>query len=117
MRRPKPDSGAGLGQYQTCSLGLHSISLLSYSSLHLLLCQVSSNFAEYFDKLSERIAQLSNYCPRFSEYKKLFPTSARLQQALSDFYAVVVKFCLKALRVVQEKGKEASPNHKSLYSF
>ncbi|KAF2465056.1 uncharacterized protein BDR25DRAFT_241071, partial [Lindgomyces ingoldianus] len=56
-----------------------------------------SNFAEYFDKLSKWVAQLSNYCPRLSEYETLFPTSTRLQQALSDFYAIVVKFCLKAL--------------------
>jgi hypothetical protein len=54
--------------------------------------------------LSERIAQLSNYCPRFSEYEKLFPSSARVQQALSDFYAIIVKFCSKALGVIQEKG-------------
>ncbi|KAF2183636.1 hypothetical protein K469DRAFT_689781 [Zopfia rhizophila CBS 207.26] len=77
---------------------------LGYSSLHFLVCQVSSNFAEYFDKLSKLVAQLSNYCPRFSKYKKLFPTSVRLQQALSNFYSIIVKFCSKALRVVQEKG-------------
>jgi hypothetical protein len=67
--------------------------------------QVSSNFAEYFDKLSERLNQLSTYCPRLSEYDRLFPTSTRLQQTISAFYAIIVKFCSKALGVVQEKGK------------
>ncbi|KAF2732168.1 hypothetical protein EJ04DRAFT_608906, partial [Polyplosphaeria fusca] len=65
---------------------------------------VSSNFAEYFDKLSQRINQLSNYCPRLSEYERLFPASTRLQQAISSLYAVIVRFCSKALGVVQEKG-------------
>jgi len=87
---------------------------LGCSSLHFLACQVSSNFAEYFDKLSKLVAQLSNYCPRFSEYEKCFPTSVRLQQALSDFYSIVVKFCSKALGVVQEKGKVASLAHNGL---
>ncbi|KAF7508070.1 hypothetical protein GJ744_009652 [Endocarpon pusillum] len=86
----------------TCA-GPNQIAALVWGSIKLVLL-VLSNFAEYFDKLSERVAQLSNYCPRLSEYKKLFPASARLQQALSDFYAIVVVFCSKALRVVQEKG-------------
>jgi hypothetical protein len=59
--------------------------------------------------LSERVAQLSIYCPRLSEYKKLFQESLRLQQAISDFYAVVVVFCSKALKVVQKKGENESP--------
>ncbi|OCK93134.1 uncharacterized protein K441DRAFT_661894 [Cenococcum geophilum 1.58] len=58
--------------------------LLAYSSLHFFVCKVSSNFAEYFDQLSKRVAQLSNCCPQFSGYAKLFPTSVRLQQALFD---------------------------------
>ncbi|KAN0066982.1 ankyrin [Elaphomyces granulatus] len=44
------------------------------------------------------------YCPRLSEYEKLFGGSERLQGALSDFYATIVTFCSKALLVVQEKG-------------
>jgi hypothetical protein len=54
---------------------------------------------------------LSTYCPRLSEYEKLFLASPRLQNALSDFYAVVVVFCSKALRVVQEKGETILNNY------
>ncbi|CAN9448759.1 unnamed protein product [Alternaria alternata] len=86
----------------TC-VGPNQIASLVWGSIKLVIL-TSSNFAEYFDKLSERVAQLSNYCPRFSEYEKLFSTSTRLQQALSDFYAVVVSFCSKALHVIKEKG-------------
>lgn len=66
--------------------------------------QAALNFATYFDKLSERFAHLSTYCPRLSEYEKLFKESIRLQTSLSNFYAVLVQFCTKALKVVQEKG-------------
>ncbi|OCK72951.1 hypothetical protein K432DRAFT_430820, partial [Lepidopterella palustris CBS 459.81] len=86
----------------TCA-GPNQIAALVWGGVKLVLL-VSSNFAEYFDKLSERVAQLSSYCPRLSEYEKLFPLSERLQQALSSFYAVVVIFCSKALKVTQEKG-------------
>ncbi|KAF2031340.1 hypothetical protein EK21DRAFT_88059, partial [Setomelanomma holmii] len=86
----------------TC-VGPNQIAALIWGSIKLVLL-VSSNFADYFDKLSQRINQLSTYCPRLSEYERLFQTSARLQQAISAFYAIVVKFCSKALSVVQEKG-------------
>ncbi|KAH0551473.1 hypothetical protein GP486_007313, partial [Trichoglossum hirsutum] len=86
----------------TCP-GPNQMATLVWGSVKLVLL-ASSNFAEYFDRLSERIAQLGNYCPRLSEYEKLFPASRRLRQALSDFYAVVVVFCSKALRVLQERG-------------
>ncbi|KAF2785963.1 hypothetical protein K505DRAFT_344213, partial [Melanomma pulvis-pyrius CBS 109.77] len=86
----------------TC-VGPNQIAALVWGSIKLVLL-VSSNFAEYFEKLSQRINQLSTYCPQLSEYEKLFPTSARLQQAISAFYSIVVKFCSKALKVVQEKG-------------
>ncbi|KAH7399656.1 hypothetical protein BKA66DRAFT_437188 [Pyrenochaeta sp. MPI-SDFR-AT-0127] len=86
----------------TC-VGPHPIPALIWGSIKLVIL-TSSNFADYFNKLSERIAQFSNYCPRFSEYEKLFPNSIRLQQALSSFYAIVVSFCSRALGVVQENG-------------
>lgn len=66
------------------------------------------NFASYFEKLSKRFAQLSTYCPRLSAYEKLFKGSTRLQTSLSDFYALVVKFCAKALEVIQKKGAKKS---------
>lgn len=74
------------------------------SSLLTHNVQAALNFASYFEKLSMRFAQLSIYCPRLSAYEKLFNESIRLQKSLSDFYAVIVKFCTKALEVIQEKG-------------
>ncbi|KAH7132595.1 ankyrin repeat-containing domain protein [Dendryphion nanum] len=86
----------------TC-VGPNQIAALVWGSIKIVLL-VSSNFAEYFEKLSQRINQLGTYCPRLTEYEKLFPASPRLQQTISAFYAIVVRFCSKALEVVQEKG-------------
>jgi hypothetical protein len=44
----------------------------------------------------------------------LFGGSGRLQRALSDFYAITVIFCSKALLVVQEKGKRENVEHQML---
>ena len=66
--------------------------------------QAALGFATYFDKLSKRFAQLSTYCPRLGAYEQLFQGSTRLQSALSDFYAIIVKFCSQALRVLAEYG-------------
>lgn len=46
---------------------------------------------------------MGNYCPRLSEYKELFRDSIRLQNALSDFFAIVVKFCCDALQLFSNK--------------
>ncbi|KAN0081756.1 ankyrin [Elaphomyces granulatus] len=86
----------------TCT-GLNQTAALAWSCVKLAIL-ITSNFAEYFEKLSKSIAQISVYCPRISEYEKIFGGSARLQHALSDFYAIIVLFCSKALLVVQEKG-------------
>src|ERR1700722_19265113 len=72
---------------------------------------MTSDFAEYFEKLSKCIAQITIYCPRLSDYEKLFGGSERLQGALSDLYATIVTFCSKALLVVQEKGKREDLGH------
>ncbi|KAN0070782.1 ankyrin [Elaphomyces granulatus] len=86
----------------TCT-GLNQIAALAWSCVKLAIL-ITSNFAEYFEKLSKCIAQITVYCPRLSEYEKLFGGSERLQGALSDFYATIVTFCSKALLVIQEKG-------------
>ncbi|KAI9773765.1 MAG: hypothetical protein M1839_001997 [Geoglossum umbratile] len=90
----------------TCA-GPNQMGALVWGSVKLVIL-ATVNFAEYFEKLSKRVAQLSTYCPRLSEYEKLFGASLRLQDALSDFYAIIVVFCSKALQVVQEKGIKRS---------
>lgn len=93
-------------QYSTIgdtASSVNPIAALVWCSVKIMV-QAALNFANYFEKLSERFAQLSTYCPRLNVYEKLFKGSIRLQNSLSDFYAVVVKFCTKALEVIQQKA-------------
>jgi hypothetical protein len=48
--------------------------------------------------------KLGSICPRFSEYQGLFSHCVRLQKALEAFYATVVRFCGRALQVMERSG-------------
>ena len=63
-----------------------------------------NNITSFFDKLSECFLRLRNSCPRFSEYRLLFEDSARLQKALCTFYATVIKFCTRAIQIIEAPG-------------
>lgn len=57
-----------------------------------------------FENMIESFAQLSICCPRLNTYQELFKESTRLQTSLSDFFALIVKFCTKAMEIISEKG-------------
>jgi hypothetical protein len=63
-----------------------------------------NNITSFFDKLSEYFLRLRNSCPRYSEYKLLFGDSARLQKALCAFYATIIKFCTRAIQIIEAPG-------------
>ena len=46
--------------------------------------------------------KLGRTCPRFAEFSYLYPTSVRLQKALCEYYAAVVRLC-KHATVSREK--------------
>ncbi len=58
----------------------------------------------YFDKLSEWFMRLGTACPRYAEYQGLFSQSARLQKALDAFYATIVRFCGRAVQIMERSG-------------
>lgn len=65
---------------------------------------MATNLSEYFETLSERLSNLSYLFPRLREYERIFRNSNRLQQAMSTFYAIVVVFFTKSLKLLQERG-------------
>jgi hypothetical protein len=66
--------------------------------------QAINNVVSFFDKLSETFLRLGACCPRYSEYRLVFPESLRLQNALCAFYAVIVRFCTKAMNAINTPG-------------
>ena len=63
-----------------------------------------NNITSFFDKLSECFLRLRNSCPRYSEYQLLFGDSTRLQRALRAFYATIIKFCTRAIQIIESPG-------------
>ena len=81
------------------------IASLVWGSIKLTML-AATNFSSYFDKLSECFMRLRKDCPRLSEYHILYRDSPRLQKALSQFYATVIRFCQHTIRITQRKGFE-----------
>ena len=81
------------------------LSRLMYDALN---CgQIMSNFTSYFDKISTLFMSVSKLCPQFSEYQILYPSSKKLQIALANFHACIIRCCTKAVKVIQRPGKLA----------
>ncbi|KAJ5723961.1 hypothetical protein N7488_001996 [Penicillium malachiteum] len=56
---------------------------------------VASNVASYFDKVTNMIMQIGRFCPTFQHFGKLYHGCIGLQQALCDYYSVIVDLCVK----------------------
>jgi len=65
----------------------------------------ASRFSTYFDKLSTIFMNMHSNCPRYIEYQTLYAGSERLQAALCNYYATVVRLCQKAIEVGQRQGE------------
>lgn len=43
-------------------------------------------------------------CPRLSDYRALFPNSIRLQKALCEFHAAIIRLCAHVLKVLRRSS-------------
>lgn len=77
------------------------IFLIQFTDNH----KAASNYASYFDKLSKWFIKLEGCCPRYAEYQFLFADAPGLQKALCEFYATVIRFCTRSIKIVQRTGK------------
>jgi hypothetical protein len=66
--------------------------------------KIASTVATYYDKLSEWFMRLGTTCPRYAEYQSLFSQSTGLQKALDAFFGTVVRFCGRAIQVMERSG-------------
>ncbi|KAI0537632.1 ankyrin repeat-containing domain protein [Xylaria digitata] len=68
------------------------IAALVWGSVKITL-QVVVKFTSYFEAASTLLMHLGQLCPHFAEYGTLYQSSKSLQEALSDFYASIVRCC------------------------
>ncbi|KAJ3537024.1 hypothetical protein NM208_g6478 [Fusarium decemcellulare] len=76
------------------------VAALVWGSVKLTML-VSINFFSYFEAMSELFISLGRACPQFSEYQLLFPDSKRVQRALCDFHAAIIRCCCHIVGVLR----------------
>ena len=65
------------------------------------LDKIALNFTSYFEAFSNLFMGLASHCPRFAEYQVLYPNSVRLQAALCNFHASLIRCCKHAVEAAQ----------------
>ncbi|KAI0440730.1 hypothetical protein F4803DRAFT_461004 [Xylaria telfairii] len=81
-----------------------SISALVWGSVKLTMLIVT-NFLTYYEETSKAFLDFDKWSPRFREYQSLFPTSTRLQAAICEFHASIVRCCKQIVYMSQRSCK------------
>ncbi len=63
--------------------------------------EIALNFTSYYEAFSNLFMGLASHCPRFAEYQVLYPNSVRLQAALCNFHASLIRCCKHAVEATQ----------------
>ncbi|KAK3898976.1 hypothetical protein C8A05DRAFT_46840 [Staphylotrichum tortipilum] len=80
------------------------IAALVWGSVKLTI-QIALNFTSYYEAFSNLFMGLASHCPRFAEYQVLYPSSVRLQAALCNFHASLIRCCKHAVEAAQRPWK------------
>lgn len=60
---------------------------------------IACNIASYFDKVTGMIMTVGKYCPTYQQFGQLYPSCVGLQLALCEYYAIIVRLCMKILEI------------------
>ncbi|KAK6507997.1 hypothetical protein TWF481_006416 [Arthrobotrys musiformis] len=72
-----------------------------------LVVQIASNFFDYFVKISDMLMKLQHHCPTIERIGKLFQSSTKLQDAILEFYAIIIEFSMQAFKFLRQPGKSS----------
>lgn len=67
------------------------------------------NTASYYEAFAELFMNLGTICPRFEQYQALFPNSERLQVALCNFNASIIRCCQHVIAMPKSSSGWSSP--------
>jgi len=59
----------------------------------------ASNIASYFDKVTSMIMDIGQVCPTYQQFGQLYPACIGLQHALCEYYAVIIRLCIKIIEI------------------
>jgi hypothetical protein len=64
----------------------------------------ASNIASYFDKVTSMIMTIGRFSPTYRQFGQLYPGCLELQKALCEYYAIIIRLCIKIIEVSQRSG-------------
>src|SRR5271155_3595032 len=64
----------------------------------------ASNIASYFDKVTSMIMEIGQICPTYQQFGQLYPGCVGLQHALCEYYAIIIRLCIKIVEVSRRTG-------------
>ncbi|RWA04497.1 hypothetical protein EKO27_g10608 [Xylaria grammica] len=89
-----------------------SIAALVWGTVKLTMLIVT-NFLTYYEETSKAFVDFDRWSPRFSQYQSLFPTSARLQGAICDFHASIIRCCKQIVYMSQRSFNSLTKSFQS----
>lgn len=75
-----------------------SIAGLVWGSLKTTIL-IANNACSYFEKVTALIMKIGRSCPVYEQFTGLYPDSEHLQRSLSDYFAIIIRICIKIVEV------------------
>ncbi|KAL6816715.1 nucleoside phosphorylase domain-containing protein [Trichoderma sp. SZMC 28015] len=100
------DFSAAVEAVDSTHLGIAAI---LWGSVKLTML-VTVKSVTYDDALSKLFMELGRICPRWADYQIFFSSSPRLQDALCDFYASLIRCCKRAVETVETAQRSWTGN-------
>jgi NACHT domain len=64
----------------------------------------ASNITSYFDKITSLIMTVGRSCPTYKQFGLLYPNRIDLQTALCEYFAIVIRLCMKIMEISRRSG-------------
>jgi hypothetical protein len=79
-----------------------SIAALVWGSVKMAIL-TANNVASYFEKVTNLIMSIGKLCPSYEKFGGLYPGCVELQNELCDFYAIIIRMCIKIIEVSRRR--------------
>lgn len=75
-----------------------TVAALVWGSIKTTILAVC-NITSYFEKVTSMIMNLGRFCPTYQQFGQLYPDCVGLQSALCEYYAIIIRLCIKIVEV------------------
>ncbi|KAJ5520932.1 hypothetical protein N7463_001385 [Penicillium fimorum] len=75
-----------------------TVAALVWGSVKMAIL-TANNVASYFEKVTGLIMSIGKLCPSYEKFGGLYSGCIELQKELCDFYAIIIRMCIKIIEV------------------